>query len=548
MARAHGVSSASLCRRTWQVGGFSLAISAAIALALAQQRAGVRSPFDVPIFRHLILFQDYYAIPVLIGILAAAFLGPARALGAAFAAWCGRHVLMLAVITAALLAAGTHAVFHLHPLSLDEHTVLFQSEVFAAGRLTGQFPPDLIDWLVPAFFQERFLRPSYETGQVASVYWPGFSLLLTPFTALGAPWLLNPLIGAATVLVMHRLALELFGKRLWAGHTALLTLASPAVTLNAASYYAMPAHLLANAVFALLLLRPAPLRCLAAGAVGSLALVLHNPVPHLLFAAPWILWIAFRTDRWRLIGALAAGYLPLSMALGWGWAMFLDGLAPAADGSGGLLARRLAGVLAWTSSSGMAAHLFDLGKLWIWAVPGLLVAAALGAWQLRRERGPWLALSCSALLTYFAYFVVSFDQGHGWGFRYFHSAWLALPLFATAALRQSASLAGYLAASAALSLAALTPFQALQVERFVARHLSQLPGTTRGEPRVVFIDPAGGYYNWDLVQNDPFLRQPVIRLISRKPELDRAMMSSRFPEHEMLFVDRRGAVWGLPPR
>jgi hypothetical protein len=516
-------------------------------LALTQQRAGIRSPFDVPIFMHLILFQDYYAIPIFLGILAAAFLPPARALGAALAAWCARNVLALGAVTAALLAAGTHAVFHLHALSLDEHTVLFQSEVFAAGRLTGQFPPDLVDWLVPAFFQERFLRPSYETGQVASVYWPGFSLLLTPFTALGASWLLNPLIGAATVVVMHRLALELLGDRLGAGYAALLTLASPAVTLNAASYYAMPAHLLANAVFMLLLLRATPLRCLAAGAVGSLALVLHNPVPHLLFALPWIVWLALRPERWRVVGALAAGYLPLSVALGWGWAMFLDGLAPVSDGTG-LLARRLSGVLAWTSSSGMAAHLFDLGKLWLWAVPGLLIAAALGAWGMRRQRGPWLVLACSALHTYFGYFLVSFDQGHGWGFRYFHSAWLALPLFAAAAIRQSAGLGAYLAASAVLSLAVLTPFQALQVERFVARHLMQLPVAARGEPRVVFIDRAGGYYNWDLVQNDAFLRAPVIRLLARDPQLDRAMMAKRFPEYELLSADRRGAVWGLPPR
>ncbi len=530
------------------MAGWSLAITAAIALALTRQRAGIGSAFEVPIFRHLILFQDYYAIPLFVLILIAAFLAPARALGTAVAAWCGGHAVALALLTAALLAAAAHVVFHLHALSLDEYTVLFQSKVFAAGRLTAQFPPELIDWLVPGFFRERFLRPAYETGQVASVYWPGFSLLLTPFTALGVPWLLNPLIGAATVLVVHRVALELFGERLWAGHAALLTVASSAVTLNAASYYAMPAHLLANAVFMLLLLRPSALRCLAAGAVGSLALVLHNPVPHLLFAAPWIVWLAFRPDGWRLIGALAAGYVPLTAALGWGWALFLEALAPSPEASGGLLARRVAGVLGWTSSSGMAAHLFDLGKLWLWAVPGALAAAGLGAWQLRRERGPWLPLACSALLTYFGYFLVSFDQGHGWGFRYFHSAWLAVPLFATAALRHSGALTGYIAACATLSLVALTPFQALQVERFVARHLSQLPVAAQGAPRVVIVDPTGGYYNWDLVQNDPFLRARVVMLLSQGPQKDSAMMAARFPEYEMLASDRRGTVWGVRPR
>ena len=86
-----------------------------------------------------------------------------------------------------------------------------------------------------------------------------------------------------------------------------------------------------------------------------------------------------------------------------------------------------------------------------------------------------------------------------------------LPLFAVSALRQpaAASLRGYLAACALLSLVGLTSFHALQVEHFIARHLAQKPAPATGDAQVVFLDVKNGYYAWDLIQNDPFLRNRV---------------------------------------
>jgi hypothetical protein len=538
------------------VAGASLVISAVIALALAHQRVGIE-PFEIPVYRHLILFQDYYVVFPFIAIIVAALLSPVRALGVHAALFCGRHVWWVAGLTTAALAIGAHWVYHIHPLSLDEYAVLFQSRIFAEGRLTGQYPPELIDWLIPAFFQGRFIKPSYDTGAVVSIYWPGFSLLLAPFTALGMSWLLNPLIGGATVIVMHRIALALFGKVESAGYVVLLTLASPAVTLHALSYYSMSAHLLANALFMLLLLRPAPIRAFAAGLVGSVALVLHNPVPHLLFAVPWIVWLAFQPGRVKIIGALVAGYLPVCLVIGWGWAIYLQSFGSSMavgdlatpKGAAETLIYRLGTVLGWTSSTGVSTHVLDLCKLWLWAAPALLTVAVLGARHLREDRGVWLVMAGCALLTYFGYFVVRFDQGHGWGFRYFHSAWLVLPLFAARALALPGreQLAGYLAGCALLSLIVLTGFRALQAEQFVARHLSQLPAAASGEARVRIVNLENGYYAWDLIQNDPFLRGTII-FRSRGAQADAALMAARFPQYERLSEDRRGSVWGTRTR
>ena len=67
-----------------------------------------------------------------------------------------------------------------------------------------------------------------------------------------------------------------------------------------------------------------------------------------------------------------------------------------------------------------------------------MILAVVGALRWRRDALCRL-LTASALLTLFGYFLVPVDQGHGWGYRYFHSAWMALPLLATAALFRPAT-------------------------------------------------------------------------------------------------------------
>lgn len=550
------------CRQTRQVLLVSLCITGAVFLWFAKLRLSPTDPHAVGIFRYLVREQDFFtAIPFAI-VLLLALSGRVQRTGRTFAVWSARNSAIVAAVTTVLLAVGARFIYHAHPLSMDEYAAYFQSQAFAAGELGARFPPGLIDWLVPERLQDPFFRIARDTGTVASSYWPGFALLLVPFTMLDVPWLLNPIVGGATVLVMHRLAREIFADDESVGLVVLFTLASTAVTLNAISFYSMPAHLLSSALFLLLLIRPSPGRALLAGLVGSLALVLHNPVPHLLFALPWIVWLATRSDRLRVLAALAAGYAPLCLALGLGWALYLQDLAravpvvaPAAPLNEVQSAiQSFARLLRPPSGGIVESRIIGLGKLWLWAAPGMVALAAMGAWRCRNDKGWWLVLGASALLTYFGYFFVPLDQGHGWGFRYFHSAWLVLPLFAVHALQPAevyapaatGRLRGYVAACALLGLAVMTTVQGAQIERFVSRHLAQLPAREGAGPRVVFIEPAAGYYSEDLVQNDPFLREPVIIFVSRGREQDEGMMRERFPSYELLSSDARGSVWGAP--
>src|SRR3984893_6845889 len=414
-------------------------VTTAILLWTHQWRPGNDRHGLSAIFFVLFVYNDYPGTVCALLILVGAFFGSQLLPVRRVVQWAGDQPLVIAAITGLVLALGTLVVYHNHPLSMDEYAAYFQSRAFAAGQLHGRFPAPLLDWLIPRGVQDYFLNVSRVTGSVAETYWPGFALLLTPFTWAGVPWLCNPVISALTLLVIHRLALEMFDDREAAGFALLLTIASPVIFADGISYYSMPAHLLANSLFALLLVRPTPLRAAAAGVVGSFALALHNPVPHMLFAAPWLFWVAGRRGGIRLFAALITGYVPLCVLLGLGWFLFSghllrEGLVAAAAPiatSDGL--QRMIELFSLPDTTVVLARLIGIAKTWVWAVPGLMILAAAGAVRWRQDALCRL-LTASALLTLFGYFFVPVDQGHGWGYRYFHSVWMALPLLATAAL------------------------------------------------------------------------------------------------------------------
>ncbi len=507
--------------------------------------------------------QDFQGSLCELLILFGAFLGYRHVPARQMTKWAGHRPLTIAAITVLLLALGNLVVYHNHPLAMDEYAAYFQSRVFAAGQLHGGFPAPLLDWLIPAGFQDYFLNVSRSTGGVAETYWPGFALLLTPFTWAGVPWLCNPVLSGLTLLVIHRLALSLYGDREAAGFALLLTIASPVIFANGVSYYSMPAHLLANSVFALLLARPTPIKAAAAGAVGSIALVLHNPVPHLLFATPWLVWVATRPGGMRLIAALLAGYLPLAALLGWGWFLFSGrlvhtGLSTAAPFAPWNRLQHLIDIFSLPDGTVLLARLIGIAKIWVWAVPGLMILAVAGAIR-GRHNNLCRLFAASALITVLGYLLVPVDQGHGWGYRYFHSSWMSLPLLATAALYRPASSSRaegspasmaeerdtqrFVVACILLTLIFGVGLRAWQIQSFVARDINQVPHYQGAGRRVVIIDDRYSFYGADLVQNDPWLRGSEIRMYSHGGAADERMMAHFFPEYCRVYADRYGSVW-----
>jgi hypothetical protein len=204
------------------------------------------------------------------------------------------------------------------------------------------------------------------------------------------------------------------------------------------------------------------------------------------------------------------------------------------------------------------ARLIGLAKIWVWAVPGLLLLACAGA------RKTWNDVRCrllavSSVATFVGYLFVAFDQGHGWGFRYFHAAWFVLPLFAAAALtasRATENAAGslvdeqvhaFVIACALLTLIAGVAQRAVQIDGFVSSEVSQRPKYRGDEARVVIYTRWISPYGNGLIHNDPWLRDKVIEVFSHGPDADEAMMHARFPAYRRVYSDYWGSVWSGDP-
>jgi hypothetical protein len=532
---------------------------ASLVLALMGVAAAVRireqasSLFELPIFFYQFVVHDLSGSALCGILLLAAMLSARRSLLPARALeLLDKYRWLVAAVLTALLAVGTLTIYHNYPLCVDEFAQLFQAKIFAAGKIWATYPPKLLDRLLP--FTHIFFTPSRVTGQVISSYWPGFSLLETPFVLVGAPWLLNPLLGAGTLLLIRHLAAELYPGTNAPSWAMLFTLASPAFIVNCISYYSMPAQLFLNLLFTALILEISPQRLVAAGFVGSLALLQKNPVPHIFYALPWIVWIAARPGGWRSLVWLAIGYLPLSVFFGLGWAVLRSHLATQSqDGHRTIWEAPWRLLTVFDAPEFVrVASLRGLAflKLAVWAVPGLVIIAAIAAkraWADVRIR----VLAISALLTFFGYFLFLPSQGHGWGYRYFHGAWATLPLLAcglVAARKAAPALKfGPLACAAGtlavLSLVLLNGLRLYQVDAFIDRHLSQLPPLDPGRKEICFVHPEEGYYSVDLVENDPFLKQDTIFVKSFGADDEKQFIEQFYPNAVPRSSGPDKAVW-----
>ena len=449
-----------------------------------------RMPERLYIFDYLLRTQDVPGAALVILIALAAAWPPLARPGLALIEAIGRRPWTTALVTFLVLCAGQLLVAKDYPLAGDEHLILLQAKAFAAGRLTAQFPPELVSWVVPRPYVNLWLYASPQTGEVVSVYWPGFALLLAPFALLGVTWACNALLAAGALVLIGRLAGRLTGAPQAAGWAMLLTLASPAFTGMALGYFSMTAHLFFNLLFVWALLER---RLFLAGMVGSFALVLHNPWPHFLFSLPWIAWIAWQDGR-RALLRLAAGYAPLALALGAGWWLLMrkvQGPLWFAPGGDALFywQMQLTRVFTLPDATTLAHRASEVVKLWLWTVPGLPALMVAGWWLARREV-PLRLLGLSFAATLAGYLFVWFGQGYGWGVRYLHPALAALPILGAAAIVivQSEALRRYAAARAFLSLALATPLRWAQVESFMDEHLARRPPFEK-DVRQVVRDP-----------------------------------------------------------
>ena len=547
-------------RRVPPIGPFVLAAGTLSAGGWLQTYLTGRSAaptLDLAIFARLFVFTDDWgaALQLVIMLLVAAS-PQVRAGGARLALAMADRPVATALASVVVFALGATLCYHATPFAMDESAQVAQAYALAQGRLSWLQPVDLLARMIPAGFRDYFFAVDPATGRIASMYWPGFAALLTPFAFARVPWLLNPLLGGATLLLLHAFATRFFGSREAGGWAMLLALASPEFTVNALSFYAMPAHLLFNLSFAWLLLDGRPSRAFLAGLVGGWALVLHNPVPHALFAIPWLLWLCLDRRRWPALLAVSVGYVPIGLCVGFAWPAFLAGFgsptgaAPAAPGLAQWFLAMTAKAFRLPDAAILEAKLLATWKIWIWSMPGLLLLT-VGGWRL--IQGPVRLLAASAGLTYGVYWFVPFDQGHGWGYRYFHSAWGLLPLFGAAFLarqpmaeERGRAWRQWVGGIAVLSLIFSTTLRFWQLDDIIGRHLAQRISAPEGGKWVAFVRFQHGLYTWDMIQNMPG-EEHQITLMSLGAPADERLMARSLPGYRQRLVDARGSLWQQQP-
>ena len=525
----------------------TLALTIAAPLAMYSGRIPGLGEFDYLIYYRLLFYNDFSnALAMLAAFLLALAARPLRARITHAADWISRHAWQTCLLAFVVLAIAARVVYQGFPLAMDEYAPLLQARIFAQGDLAVTYPRELLDRMVVPGFQGSFIHVNQETGNAVSGYWPGLALLMTPFAWFKAEWILNPLLGAVGLWLIGDLARQASGSERARGWAMLAALACPQYTINAMSYYAMTGLLTLNLLFLWLLLRPGARNAFLAGIAGSVALVMHNPVPHALFAIPVGIWLLTSEDRRRKLIPLAAGYVPLTAFLGLGWPLLTSemGLRPT-----GVAAADVGFVASWLERLGQLFVLPGLDMLivrsyaaWktlIWAAPGLLLVAFLVKPRHALQR----MLLATFLITFAFYFMVPFDQGHGWGYRYIHSAWGLIPIAVGVFAAKADEDGGRLLAAAVFAGLLATPAFLWTTRETISTSIALQPATPDQGKALVFIANRPSLYTLDLIRNYPGEGDRILRMWSRGADEDARLATRIAPNAVPYSADERGSSW-----
>jgi hypothetical protein len=455
--------------------------------------------------------------------------------------WPLRNLALVAVLVFSLAAVGTSVVMHALPLSMDEYVADFQSRIFASGELRAIVPATWRDFawaLTPVYV-------AYDPGQHAwsSQYLPVYSALRAIFIDSGADRFVNPALAALSLPLVFACARRLWPEDRSRAWLAVGFLASSSQLLfMSMTGYAMPAHLAVNLLWLYAFLRNDRAGWLAAPVIGAVALGLHNPFPHALFIAPFLLLILLQ-QRWRWTLYFATVYL-VAIA---GWYTCARSVQMGGQGSSLL-------------------GLFQLPDLRMFAVQGLSLTVAL-SWQtpmlalaLVWSAVAWRSLSVTerallaGILTSLGFFLLfPSTQGHGWGYRYTFAVLGNMALLGVVgvdAMRRSLGprlVDRSVVASLALTVVVQWPVRAWQVEHYVRPFAELHEYVAHLDADVVIVDPTTSWYGIDLVRNEPSLnnRPRVMSAFYLRPA-ERRLLLARFGDRVHLLEPQEIARFGVP--
>ena len=421
-----------------------------------------------------------------------------------------RVPLLVALGVFALTGLGRFVVQQNFDLCIDEYLNQFEAHIFARQHLVATMPPEWRDY-------EPALRLPYVNYNQVSGYWasgflPGFAWLDFLADRIHLGWALDPALAALSILLLADLTRRAFPgseANLAAGLAVLLLAFSPQFLAMATTKFAWTAHLCGSLFWVWLFTHPRRALFLLTPVVGALLIGLHQPHVHLLVALPF-LWRLLRSGQWRDLAWFAVWYLAGAFV----WYKMMVLLRPVSVGTPGLgeldkfhFSLLLTVVIA----------LFHAITVLAWSMPALppLVALMLIHWN----RQPVLVRDSflAAAVTFLFYLSFPHEQGHGWGFRYLHSAYGLLTLAATGGavtlIRAGAQSAvtRAIVAGAAFALLVQIPYRVHEITTLV-RPLAQASRFISGQQcDFVIVNTDDFWYSWDLIRNDPWLEaRPLI--------------------------------------
>lgn len=412
----------------------------------------------------------------------------------------------------AVTALGTHFVCHDYALSADEFMADFQARIFLRGKIAAQIPAQWLDAV-------RVIKPTFTdyfpaTHEWKATYLPVYAAMRALFQSVYLQSFLNPCLAALTVLALYGTARNIWPNEKQNAFVAILLLAgSPQFLVMAMTAYSMPAHLALNTVWLWLYSRPDRRRFYLAPVVGVLAIGLHQPIVHALFATPFLLRLLL-DRKWRAVSVF--GLIYLSGCAGW-YAWRLN-FTPASVGQTASFFRL------WNPKM-IVIQPMDLLLVVGWSALATPLLAVLGFARILRERPIIRDAALSCFLTFGFYYFFYLDQGHGWGYRYFHGTLSCLILVAVVGWRALIEKAGerkarnFLLVAMAASFFLALPLRCFQAESFIRPFANASEAVHSMNARVVGIDPRLAWYSADLIRNDPFLEnRPIVAgLVDLRP-------------------------------
>jgi len=411
----------------------------------------------------------------------------------------------VAVVVFAVAAIGTQTVFHNYLVTADEYLADFQARIFLRGKFQAEVPSAWVSaerFLNLPFFVQYF--PANHSWN--SVYLPVYAAMRAVFQSVGLQSLLNPFLAALTVLAVYGTARNIWPESKTNALIAIgLLVSSSQFLVMSMTSYSMPAHLALNAIWLWLYSRPDRGWFYLAPLVGVLAIGLHQPIVHALFALPFLLRLVLQR-RWRAVLIFAPIYLA-GCALWFAWQTRYQ-----VGGNAGI-----ASFFKILNPRMPIIQSMNLLLIIGWASLAAPFLAVLGAIQFFKVRPIIQDSILSCLLTFGFYFFFYLDQAHGWGYRYFHGAIACSIIVAVAGFNRLSNLVGqhratkFVLVGIAASLLIQFPLRCFEAERFV-RPYARTAAAIHAIPKdIVAFDWLEAWYSADLIRNDPFLEQrPII--------------------------------------